>query len=180
MLVYINLILGGVVLLALYWLLFGRRGRKDKPSEILQDEINKRRAVLEEGEAAARRYRILQEEHLKGVECALQDMLSALPPADREAGLLSWQSGSRELSLCVKSREECRSALEQGGLAEPEEFFITWDIKDYDIPRLAAPMGRRAPAGMYCMRWGGGRRMEDTDLIEFIRRISGIIADRLV
>ena len=177
---YFNLILGGVVLIALCWLLLGGRGRKDKPADILQDEISKRRAVLEEGETAARQYRLLQEECLKGVERALQDMLAALPQADREAGLLSWKTGPQELLLYVKSRRECQSALERGGLAEPEEFVITWNIKDYDIQKLAAPLGRRMPAGLYCMRWGGDRRMEDSELIEFIRRLSGIIADRLV
>ncbi|MDR1125029.1 MAG: hypothetical protein LBM64_03060 [Deltaproteobacteria bacterium] len=163
---YINLILGVLVLAAIVWLIAGRR-RKIGPADMLQDEIARRRAVQETGRKALDNFAALRSARLAGVAEGLESMRRALAASGLRADHLVW----RQL--------DDRIELELGG----ELLVIRWDIRNLDLAQFAAadsaaalPLGAKAE---YSLAWPDRLRLTERDLSEFMRAVSSVIADKL-
>lgn len=163
---YINLILGVLVLAAIVWLIAGRR-RKPGPADMLQDEIARRRAVQETGRKAMDNFAALRSAKLAEVAGGLESMRRALAESGLRADLLDW----RQLEDCIE--------LELVG----ERLVIRWDIRNFDLDLFAAaesasslPLGARSE---YSLAWPDKVRLAERDLSEFMRAVSSVIADKL-
>lgn len=163
---YINLILGVLVLAAIVWLIAGRRP-KPGPADMLQDEIARRRAAQEAGRKAMDNFAALRSARLAEVAEGLTSMRQALAQSGLRADLLSW----RQLDDHIE--------LELGG----ERLLIRWDVRNFDLDQFAAadsalslPLGARAE---YSLAWSDRTRLAERDLSEFMRAVSSVIADKL-
>lgn len=178
---HINLLVGLAVLLAVIWLVSGYRKSRVRPGDMLKDELEKRRLRQELAAKAEERLRLLRAERMKGMEEALQSMLEALSDEDRRAGVLTWRSEGEKIAVSVKKRGSgtAGSAAQDDPEGKDGTFCIRWDIREFDLDLLASsgPFGNMA--GEYVLQWKNGIQSRESDLGEFMRMVSEIIADRI-
>ncbi|MDR2503177.1 MAG: hypothetical protein LBD82_02140 [Deltaproteobacteria bacterium] len=170
---HINLLLGLVVLLAAWWLIRSRQNRKTaqkKPAAMLLDEIGKRRAVRHESKRASEKLMRLKAERLRPVVEGVRDMIHAL---DEEGG-----AQAQRLRLTDEGR---RAELEicHCGAEETETLILEWDVRDLDLDFFAAEDPLPDAQGDYIIRTPDGALLREAELTPFMRRLSGLIADRL-
>lgn len=167
---HINLILGAVFLLAIWWLLRQaaerRRTAKTEPSDMLRDEITRRREAMAQSERAAARLTELKKAKTVEIFAALDDMLDGLPP---ECHHLHSENLGDEVSLSVQYKEEMKDV-----------FHLGWDIRNFDMGLFAGNEPLRNVPGDYIVRLPDGSLLRDADFQSYMRRLSGLIADRVV
>lgn len=184
---YINLILGGLVLAALIWLLAEHRRRKRArrdPAEMLRDEISRRRAAQSLNRQALAALAALRSARLAEVARGLERMRRALPEEGGKADLLRWQVKEDRIEF------ELASARPESGAPTPanlpfgqagEVFTIRWDVRDLDLALFAAGEGA-PPAGArgeYTLEWADRSVLAEKDLTAFLQSVSAIIAEKL-
>lgn len=168
---HVNLFLGLIFLLALWWLLRETRARKKdrtaEPAAMLKDELKKRRAAQEHGRRAARRLEALKKERMAPVLEGLREMLAALPPEDRERGVMSVAPDGSSVALTLKYA------------GREETFILDWDVKNFDLELFAGAAALTGVGGAYGIRLPDGSTVREAEFPAFMRALSGIIADRL-
>jgi hypothetical protein len=160
---YINLILGLIVVGAILWLVRSYRKSRASPGAILLDEISKRRVALDKKKDMQERLKNLRHKHLKLLSEGLANMREAL---DNPLPM-RWQEQEERLELTLEPT------------AGEEKFILRWDIKNLDWAFLAAY--ERSPEfyGEYILQWPDGSVIAEAELASFLRELSAIIADKL-
>ena len=203
---YVNLILGILVIVALIWLLVLYNRKSESPREMLADEISRRRAAQEIARKAAAALEQLRDEKLELVERDLAEMRLSLPREGLPENSLDWRRDGEALALTLlpgraashaaRQTGEDRSAhgetmrSEQAGRAEhagqaeqeaarAEEYRIRWDIRNIDLDFLAGLEQAGNVPGLYSLTWPDGHVTREEERSDFMRVLSGLIADRL-
>ncbi|MCL1889884.1 MAG: hypothetical protein FWF99_05215 [Desulfovibrionaceae bacterium] len=179
---HVGLILGLMVLLAFGWLALSFRRRRHefrRPADMLLDELNLRRSTQEGKLRARERLEDLKRARLRPVVEGVLEMIRALPG----------ESGGR-----LRLRDEERRAVleisavpggygEQGGggghEGRTETLTLEWDIRDFDLDFFAGADYLEGASGDYFLRMPDGSLIRETELTVFMRRLSGLLADRL-
>lgn len=168
---HINLILGAVFLLALWWLLREARARKKEqkadPAAMLKDELEKRRAAQEHGRRAGERLAALKKERMSPVLDGLRGMIAALPAKDRERGGITAAGNGSSVVLSLKYADK------------EEAFILEWDVRHFDLELFAGEASLSGTPGSYTARLPDGSIVREVELPAFMRALSGLIADRL-
>lgn len=196
---YLNLILGILVIAAIVWLLVLYNRKDESPREMLADEISRRRAAQETARKAAAVLERLRGERLKLVERDLAEMRQSLPQEGLGEDSLTWNRNGEALALTVQARPLVGRDVDNGltdadnagwqndaGLPggqkranAPHQYLIRWDIKDIDIDFLAGLEQPHSVPGVYGLTWPDGHVTYEEEHAEFMRVVSGLIADRL-
>jgi hypothetical protein len=163
---YINLILGALVVGALVWLVRSCRKPKSSPGEILLDEFSKRRTAQEEKKILQERLKSLRRRQLSLIADGLKKMREAMA----------------SLPMRWVEREECvELTLELAGNTPPaeEKFTLRWDIKKLDLELLSSYENNPEFYGEYILQWPDGSISAEAALTGFMRELSALIADKL-
>ena len=167
---HINLILGAVFILAIWWLLRQagerRRAAKTQPAAMLRDEISRRREAIEQSERAATRLAGLKKEKAAQIFEALDDMLEALPP---EYHNMHSENMGEEVALSVQYKDK-----------KKDTFHLFWDTRNFDLSFFASNETLKNVPGDYIVRMPDSSLLREPDFQSYIRRLSGLIADRVV
>lgn len=169
---HINLIIGLVFFAALWWVIrefrADRKAKKADPGGMLKNELEKRRAAQEKSRRASLRLEKLKKERLAPVLNGLREMIRALPQKDREAGAMrvDEKDGAIEVTL--------------GHGEETETLELGWDVKNFDLELFAGEAALTGAGGDYIIRMPDGSMLRRADFADFMRTLSGLIADRLV
>jgi hypothetical protein len=163
---YINLILGLLVVGAVIWLAHNFRKSKASPGEILRDEMAKRRSSQEEKKAGQERLAALRRRQLVPIADGLNNMretMRSLP--------MRWLAQEERLELVLE--------IPGNNAPREEKFILRWDIKNLDLALLSAY--ERSPEfyGEYILQWPDGSRFSEAELAVFMRKLSALIADKL-
>ncbi len=176
---YINLILGGVALFAV-WLLLrkllvkedppalaGRAGEVENAAKILEAELQKRQARdAAGGDGVFARMRGAAAEHLKPLAAALEDMRSSLPEESR--GRLHWEDN--EDSLLIHMTGTAQKA--------DQSLRVAWRLPDVSLGDAEGSLS--GGKGVYVLRDMHSKKEEAAEnLTECVRRVAAFIADAL-
>lgn len=173
---YINLILGLVALIVVWFYLRKMLVREDdlreSPTELLEKEVARRRAAEAEAEKVFERLRDAAKERMRPVAAALAEMRAAMPSvAGDKAGspqkLLTWDDDGDTILVRVR---------ESGASEDAATLAVSWRIPEMDL-RRAAGFGVPMP-GVYVLR-RSDRGGEDTvaGLDACVRAMSSFIVD---
>ncbi len=172
---HINLILGFLVIIAVIWLVKSYRAQKAEkaePAQMLMDEMGKRRQAHDEGKRAGERLLELRIKRLRPVVQGVNDMKNALRPGESKGSLTVQDEGQTAvLHLEYKPRPESDPAR--------ESLFLEWNVKNFDIELFSGQSSLQSVPGVYIIRMQDGAIIAEPDFNSYMRRLSGLIADRL-
>lgn len=186
---HINLIIGLVFILAVWWLLREARARKKakaEPADMLKNELKKRQEAQEQKQRAADRLASLKNEHLSKMMEAVEQMRDALKSNSGQS--LSAMREEDGISLAVRSCENTGktratpSGANGSGHAASEcedIFYLEWNVRNFDLEVFSGTGSLRHVQGDYIIRMPDGSIVREKDFPGFMRAISGLIADRL-
>lgn len=168
---HINLILGAVFILALWWLLretgARKKAQKAEPAAMLKDELEKRRAAQEHSRRATERLAALKKERMAPVLGGLREMVEALSDDDRKSGVMSVAENGPSAVLNLKYA------------GKEEAFILEWDVRSFDLELFAGEASLSGVSGTYTIRLPDGSTAREAEFPSFMRTVSGLIADRL-
>lgn len=179
---HINLILGLIVVLAVWWLLKNHRENKNsraEPADMLMDEISKRRAAQDASKRATERLAALRTEKIRPVVDGLEKMARALPDSASSGMELADRRENVRLTLSYPLKKERADNPEREPEIISETFDIEWNIKNFDLELFSGSSSLQSVPGEYIIRMKDGTMLQESDFSGFMRRLSGIIADRL-
>lgn len=179
---HINLILGLVVILAIWWLLKNRQERKAanaEPADMLMDEISKRREAQLASTRAINRMRNLREQNMRPVAEGLKKMAAALPKNGPEQIIIEDNGELVRLTLHYAIKKELPDSPERKPDINSEIFEMEWNVKNFDIELFSGSSSLQSVSGEYIIRMKDGTILKETELTGFMRRVSALIADRL-
>lgn len=171
---HINLIIGAIFLLALWWLLRETRARKKaqktEPAAMLKDEFEKRRAEQEKSRRASERLAELKKKRMAPVLEGTHEMIAALSATlaaeKREPEGISVAENGQALVLALKYR------------GHEEAFILEWDVKNFDLELFSGTSSLANVNGAYIIRMPDGSMAREEEFSPFMRMLSGLIADR--
>ena len=154
---YINLLLG-VVVLVVIWLYLrkvlvkddheqeGDAPLRESPVDLLEKEVAKRRALEEDSARAFERLKDTGAERMRAVVAALEEIRSALP------SVIGDSSRGAQKSLCWDDAgDRVVVRIRQEGTEEPEASIVVgWRVPELDLRDAARPEGKLA--GEYFFR----------------------------
>lgn len=169
---HINLIIGLIFLVTLWWFIrtlsADRRAKKTDPGGMLKDELEKRRAAQEKSRRATQRLAQLKGERLAPVLAGVRKMIDALPEKDRAAGLIR----------AAENNDAIEVTLERGG--KSETLVLDWNVRNFDLELFAGTAALTGAAGDYIIRLPDGSMLRKAEFADFMRALSGLLADRLI
>ena len=173
---YINLVLGAVALvivwLCLRKLLVREDALKERPAELLEREIARRRAEEEAGAKVFERLRENEKRRLRPVAEALADMRSSLSPQTGEAlsSAMSWEDAGDVITIHMRGRPR-----EQEG-ERAASLVVFWRSPDLDL-RAVARYGDDLPGCFVLRRSDVGKEETVANLDACIRAITSFLVD---
>jgi hypothetical protein len=141
---------------------------------MLLGEIGRRRAAKLESKAAVERLLRLKTERLRPVAEGAREMIAALPEGASRGSMRLQDEGSK-----------IRLFLDYASVNPPEQisesFILEWDVKNFDLEVFGGLEQERADrvAGYYLIRLPDGILLKETEAGALLRRLSGLVADRL-
>ncbi len=167
---YVNLILGAVVLVVLWLYLRKMLVRDDalsgKPADLLEKEIARRRAAEEENARAFQRVRDAGRKRMRPVVAALAEMRSAMPAlAEGTQKSLDWDDDGDSVTVRVRGADAAEASLA-----------VAWRVPDLDL-REAAKYGEDMPGVFILRRSDSGREERIAGLDGCVRAITSFIVD---
>lgn len=167
---HINLIIGAIFILALWWLLRETRARKKEqkaePAAMLKDELEKRRVGQEKSRRAAERLASLKKQRMLPVLEGVREMIAALSGEERSRGAMSAVENGPAVVLALKYR------------GKEEAFILEWDVKYFDLELFSSQSSLANVTGNYSIRLPDGSVAREEEFSPFMRTLSGLIADR--
>lgn len=164
---HINLILGALVLAAIFWLVRGYRRSRRAPGRMLDEELARRRKIKEERARALAKLDALRRERLAPLLEALDGMGQTLATGGHP-DLLSFSEADGKIQLSL--------APPPGGPREPLSLTITWADQHLDLQALQGKSGLDI-AGEYVLSYPEGQVRHFADLQSLLSALSVIIAD---
>ena len=169
---YINLILGAVAVVVLWLylkkLLVKEDALSEKPADLLEKEVAKRRAMEEDTARAFQRLRDLGKERMRPVVAALTEMRSAMPMvAGNAEKALFWDDDGDSITIHMRGSDD----------AHPDaSLIVSWRVPDLDLQK-AARFGDELP-GLYVLRRSdSGQEESIAGLDACVRYITSFIVD---
>ncbi|MDL2307607.1 hypothetical protein LJC48_06245 [Desulfovibrio sp. OttesenSCG-928-C06] len=168
---YVNLILGILVITALIWLLVRYNRKDESPREMLADELARRRAAQETARKANTALTLLRDEQLRQVADDLAEMRKSLPVEGLPEDAFVWRMQDGKLMLVFLPDAQTDKTA--------EEFVIGWDIRNLDINFLAELEQVQNVPGGFNLTAPDGNVRYFAEHASLMRALSGLIADRL-
>lgn len=168
---YVNLILGGIALLVLWFYLRKMLVRHDilreDPAELLEREVAKRRAGEEDAAKAFERLRDAGRERMRPVAAALGAIEAAMPKlAGVPRKTLRWDDNGDSIIIRMQGGED----------GEGANLAVNWRVPDLDLQK-AARLGGDLP-GVFVLKRSDSNQEEQIENVDAcVRRITSFIVD---